>query len=67
LINQDEETVLKRKLGTSEGYANILRKLCLAAGINCKVVQGYTKTNGFKTGDPLPRKYSHVWNIVDLD
>lgn len=40
---------------TSEGFAIVFYRLCLASGINCRVVSAET--------DNLP----HVWNVVKVD
>ena len=55
-------------MGVCEGYANLMKALCKVAEIKCWVIPGYTKWgNNYKQNDPVPRKFNHVWNIVELD
>ena len=44
-----------------------MKELCKVAGIKCWVIPGFTKSINYKPGDPFPRKFTHAWNIVELE
>jgi hypothetical protein len=52
---------LKTRRGICENYAALFNDLCLKAGINSFVIEGYTKQNGFT--DYIP----HAWCAAFID
>lgn len=62
------ETVLKKKKGVCSDYALLFRQLCIEAGIESEIVDGYA----FDEYNPKPHKLSyagadHAWNAVRIN
>ena len=57
--------VLKRKKALCGGYALLYRELCESAGINAKIVHGYTDKMGGKP--KITGTVNHTWNQVKLN
>ncbi len=61
----DPKRVLKKQKAVCIGYSSLLRDMCLAIGIECEVISGFSKTTvedigkRFKTPD-------HAWNAVNI-
>ena len=60
------EYVLLNKRAVCEGYSNILKSLCEAAGLEAEKVSGYAKGYGYKVGDKFADT-DHAWNIIKVD
>jgi hypothetical protein len=60
------ENVLKNKKAVCEGYSNILKALCEAAGLEAEKINGYAKGYGYKIGDKFTDT-DHAWNAVKVD
>lgn len=58
--------VLKNKRAVCEGYSNILKSLCEAAGLQAEKVSGYAKGYGYKKGDKFTDT-DHAWNVIKVD
>ena len=59
------ENVLKNRKAVCIGYATLLKEMCAIAGIECEIINGYSKT----TINDINRKLSktdHAWNAVKL-
>lgn len=47
------------------GYAYLIKKMALLAGLECEIVNGYDPTNTFKSKNgPLA---NHAWNAIKID
>jgi hypothetical protein len=65
---QDYVSVITRKLGMSEGMANVFKVFCDRMQIDCKIIRGYGRGYGnspFDNEDPA--KVNHFWNMVKID
>jgi transglutaminase/protease-like cytokinesis protein 3 len=60
------ENVLLNKRAVCEGYSNILKALCEAAGLEAEKVSGYAKGYGYKVGDKFTDT-DHAWNVIKVD
>jgi len=58
--------VLQRRKAVCEGYANLFKELCDAAGLEAVVVGGYGKGADFVPGEDVDAA-NHSWNAVKLD
>lgn len=59
-----KKTASKKK-ATSDGYARLLKALCVSAGIPCEIVKGSVRTKPYQLGNNAPG--NQVWNAVKLD
>ena len=59
-------TVLRKRRGVCEGYADLFTALCREAGLNAVTIEGYSRDWTFDDSDQLyvPR---HAWNAVMID
>lgn len=57
--------VLKKRKGTSLGYANLFQEFCTANDIRCLKIDGYAKYSVFDLENPVTA-INHTWNIVQL-
>jgi hypothetical protein len=57
--------VLKRRKGTSNGYANLFQEFCSANNIRCLKVDGYAKYSVYDIENGIDQ-VNHAWNIVQL-
>jgi len=62
---QDYTSVIKNKSGGSEGFSNLMRKMCELAKIESMVIDGYAKTYAY-TGT-LDTNARHSWNAVKIN
>ncbi|MBR1910727.1 MAG: hypothetical protein IJ828_00035, partial [Treponema sp.] len=62
---QDFASVMKKKLALSEGYANLFKEMCSAAGIESVAVKGWSK--GFGYAGKLAKKPDYTWNAVKVN
>lgn len=60
------EDVLQNKKAVCDGYGNILKALCDAAGLESEKVIGYAKGYGYKVGDTF-KETDHAWNVIKVD
>ncbi len=63
---QSTEGVLKKKKAVCEGYSNLLKDLCSAAGLEAEKVSGYSKGYGYKPGKKF-KQSDHAWNVIKID
>lgn len=61
--NQD---ILRNKRGVCSDYSKLFRSMCGLAGIECYLVDGYSKGLGYRPGR-IPEKPDHAWNVVFID
>lgn len=60
-VLQQAENVLKNRTGVCEGFANLYKSLCVAAGLQAEVVTGSVKEEDGTVAD-----VGHAWNAVQL-
>lgn len=60
------ENVLESKKAICEGYSNLFKALCEAAGLEAEKVTGYAKGYGYNIGDKFTDT-DHAWNAVKID
>ncbi len=60
------ENVLRNKKAVCDGYGNILKALCDAAGLEAEKVIGYAKGYGYNVGDTF-KETDHAWNVIKVD
>ncbi len=63
--NSTEGTLQSGK-SVCEGYGNLLKDLCSAAGLEAVKISGYAKGYGYTPGDTL-KESDHAWNAIKLD
>lgn len=61
-VQQQAENVLKNRTGVCEGFANLYKALCAAAGLQAEVVTGSVKEDDGTVAD-----VGHAWNVVQLE
>jgi len=59
---QQSEQVLKNRRAVCEGFANLYKDLCTAAGLPAEIVTGVVKQESGRVSD-----YGHAWNAVQLN
>lgn len=59
-------TALKKQKAVCQGYSELFRLLCLACGIECEVISGYSKTEVRQIGF-MPKVADHAWNVIRLN
>ncbi len=59
------ETVLTNRVAVCEGYARLFKTLCIYAGIQAEVINGYGKTQPHKIHQRF--RSNHSWNAVLID
>lgn len=64
--NYSAQHVLDSRYAVCEGYMDLFRELCEAAGIQVRGVMGYAKIGGDEVGLDLNPPY-HAWNIVYIE
>ncbi len=57
---------MQSKLAVCEGYSNIFKELCIAAGLESEKVSGYAKGYGYIEKKSFTRT-NHAWNVVKID
>ncbi len=64
--DQSAEEILKNRLSVCDGYANLFKKICDVAKIECIKISGFSKGYGY---NPLriPSEGNHAWNAVFFD
>jgi len=60
------EDILRNKRGVCSDYSKLFRSMCDLAGIECYLVDGYSKGLGYRPGQ-IPEKPDHAWNVVFID
>jgi hypothetical protein len=60
------ERVLLTKKAVCDGYSNLLKELCDAAGLESEKIIGYAKGYGYKIGEKFSET-DHAWNAVKID
>lgn len=65
--NLDPLDILANRYTICLGYANLTAGLCAAAGIPCRVVQGYTAGSGFTPEVLESYQTNHAWNEAYVD
>ncbi|OFY87012.1 MAG: hypothetical protein A3F72_03305 [Bacteroidetes bacterium RIFCSPLOWO2_12_FULL_35_15] len=60
------ENVLSNKKAICEGYGNLFKALCEAAGFETEKIIGYAKGYGYNIGDKFTET-DHAWNAVKID
>lgn len=63
---QEADKVVKAKKAVCMGYAQLFRDLCLAQGIECEMVTGYSKKIHPQTGKHRVSESLHAWNSVRI-
>jgi hypothetical protein len=64
---QDYDSVITRKLGLSEGMANVFKALCDSMRIECEIIRGYGRGFGSLPFDQEdPAKSNSAWNMVKI-
>ncbi len=58
-------TILTTKKGVCENYSELLKSMCDLLGIECHVIDGYSKGYGY-TKNKVFQSSDHAWNIVKL-
>jgi len=64
--DQSPEAVLAGRTALCGGYARLLEKLSLAAGLEVVVIGGWAKGFGYTVGDPIEGAANHAWNAVRI-
>ncbi len=62
---QDFVNVMKKKLALGEGYANLFKEMCSAAGLEAVAVKGWSKGLGYS--GKLEKKPDYTWNAVKVN
>jgi len=60
------EQVLYRRKALCQGYAELFSEMCRRIGVECYVINGYSKGFGYVKGEPFFRA-NHSWNICYAD
>lgn len=60
------ESVLQKKRAVCEGYSNLLKALCNAAGLEAEKVIGYAKGYSYTIGDKFSET-DHAWNVIKVE
>jgi hypothetical protein len=61
-----KEDILRSKRGVCSDYSKLFRSMCTVAGIECYLVEGYSKGIGYQPGQ-IPAKPDHAWNVVFIE
>lgn len=59
------QKVLRRGVAVCDGYSRLFKVLCLYAGIEAVVLNGYVRTNTDRAVDRF--RSNHTWNAVRID
>jgi len=62
----NKNNILKHRKGVCADYANLYKRMCDLAKIECYVVSGYAKGYSYSKGDIFTRT-NHAWNVVKVD
>ena len=60
------DNVLVNKKAVCEGYSNIFKALCEAAGFEAEKIVGYAKGYSYSIGDKIEES-NHAWNAVKIN
>jgi|GEM_PF-1585674 len=60
------DDILRNKRGVCSDYSKLFRSMCVTAGIECYVIDGYSKGLSTRPGR-LPSLPNHAWNVVFID
>ena len=60
-LTQEPNIVIERQKAICIGYAKLVRELCFLNKINCFIVEGKTKNNGYLDTE------GHAWNVVKIN
>ena len=60
-LTQEPNIVIERQKAICIGYAKLVRELCFLSKINCIIVEGKTKNNGYLDSE------GHAWNVVKIN
>ena len=63
----DLERVWHRRTAVCDGFATLLHRLGMAAGLRMETLSGCAKGYGFNSGEPVLGNANHAWNAVWLD
>ena len=53
------DNIIRSRKAVCEGYSNLVKALCIRAGIQCEVIEGI--------GRPHNEDDLHAWNIINID
>lgn len=62
----NKNNILKHKKGVCADYANLYKRMCDLAKIECHVIIGYAKGYGYSQGD-IFTDTDHAWNMVKVE
>jgi hypothetical protein len=60
------ENVLLTKKAVCDGYSNLLKELCVAAGLESEKIIGYAKGYGYEVGEKF-KETNHAWNAIKIE
>jgi transglutaminase/protease-like cytokinesis protein 3 len=66
IARKQNEQTLKKKKAVCEGYSGLYKYLCDLTGLECVVIQGYSKTMDRDIGR-VPKNSDHAWNAVKIN
>lgn len=61
------QKVIRSSKTICAGYAALFKKLCDVAGLECKIIRGYTNSPGYRRFGILGEDPNHDWNAVRLE
>jgi hypothetical protein len=62
----ETDRILLTRKGVCANYAQLLQQLCTAAGIECHIVEGYSKGYGYKKNTTF-KGTDHAWNVAKVN
>ncbi|XP_022790405.1 uncharacterized protein LOC111329907 [Stylophora pistillata] len=62
----DAESVLRKRVTTSEGYANLFQELCRSSNVPARKVRGFAKGYGYQMRQKIPEP-NHSWNVIRVN
>ncbi len=61
------ERLLQQRVGVCQDYATLFQKMAALAGLNCVVVEGWSKGYNYQIGLPMGAVPNHAWNAIQLE
>jgi transglutaminase/protease-like cytokinesis protein 3 len=61
------EDVISKGRAVCSGYAELFKALCDKAGLETKVISGWTKNSPARIGKEFSKETDHAWNVVRIN
>lgn len=60
------DAVIKYRSAVCQGFAQLLKELCIASNIECHIILGFGKGANYRLGQKIYKVTGHAWNCIKI-